>query len=69
MLDQNIASEVLARAVQTGGDFAEIFVEDRINHSLELRSSALETVNSSRLHGAGVRVFNGTQAITFTPTT
>ena len=63
MLDQNIASEVLARAVQTGGDFAEIFVEDRINHSLELRSSALETVNSSRLHGAGVRVFNGTQAI------
>ena len=31
MLDQNIASEVLARAVSTGGDFAEIFLEDRIN--------------------------------------
>lgn len=63
MLDQNIASEVLARAVSTGGDFAEIFLEDRINNSLSLRSGALDNVNTRRLHGAGVRVFCGTRAI------
>ncbi|MBR4080411.1 MAG: TldD/PmbA family protein, partial [Clostridia bacterium] len=63
MLDQNIASEVLARAVSTGGDFAEIFLEDRINNTLSLRSGALENVNTRRLHGAGVRVFSGTRAV------
>lgn len=63
MLEQNVASEVLARAIQTGGDFAEIFLEDRIDHTLSMRSGALETVNTGRLHGAGVRVFNGTKAV------
>ena len=63
MLDQNVAREVLAEAVRTGGDFAEIFLENRINHSLLIRSGHLETVDSGRNHGAGVRVFTGTNAI------
>lgn len=63
MIDQNVAQEVLARAVRTGGDFAEIFLEDRMNHTLQMKSSKIETVNSSRLHGAGVRVFNGLNAV------
>ena len=63
MLDQNIASEVLARATATGGDFAEIFLEDRIDHSVSMVSGKIETVSSGRLHGAGVRVFNGLNAI------
>jgi len=63
MLDLNIAEDVLKRAVATGGDFAEIFMEDRVNHSLSLKSRKIETVNTGRLHGAGVRVFNGTQAV------
>ncbi|MBP3454479.1 MAG: TldD/PmbA family protein [Clostridia bacterium] len=63
MLDQNIAREVLACAVRTGGDFAEIFMEDRVDHSLMMRSGRIENVNSGRIHGAGVRVFSGTNAI------
>ncbi len=63
MLDQNIAREVLACAVRTGGDFAEIFMEDRVDHALMMRSGRIENVNSGRIHGAGVRVFNGTNAI------
>ena len=63
MLDQNVAREVLAEAVRTGGDFAEIFLEDRVNHSLIMRSGRLESVDSGRNHGAGVRVFTGTNAI------
>lgn len=34
MLDQNVAREVLQEAVRTGGDFAEIFMEDRIDHAM-----------------------------------
>ncbi|MBE5803736.1 MAG: TldD/PmbA family protein [Clostridiales bacterium] len=63
MLDQNLAREVLACAVRTGGDFAEIFMEDRVDHALLMRSGRIETVNTGRIHGAGVRVFSGTNAI------
>ncbi len=63
MLDQNIAREVLQEAVRTGGDFAEIFVEDRIDNTMMMRSGRIETANTGRLHGAGVRVFCGTNAI------
>ncbi len=63
MLDQNIAREVLQEAVRTGGDFAEIFVEDRIDNTLMMRSGRIETANTGRLHGAGVRVFSGTNAV------
>ncbi|MBQ6951801.1 MAG: TldD/PmbA family protein [Clostridia bacterium] len=63
MLSEQLAAKVLAEAVKTGGDFAEIFLEDRLNHSLSMLSGKVETVNSLRLHGAGVRVFSGTQGI------
>ena len=63
MLDQNIAREVLQEAVRTGGDFAEIFVEDRIDNTLMMRSGRIENANTGRLHGAGVRVFSGTNAV------
>ncbi|MBR2718628.1 MAG: TldD/PmbA family protein [Clostridia bacterium] len=63
MLDQNLAREVLACAVRTGGDFAEIFMEDRVDHTLLMRSGRIENVNSGRIHGAGIRVFNGTNAV------
>ena len=57
MLDQNLAREVLACAVRTGGAFAEIFMEDRVDHTLLMRSGRIENVNSGRIHGAGIRVY------------
>ena len=63
MIQESLAREVLAKAVATGGDFAEIFLEDRVNHNLQIRSSKIDAVSTGRLHGAGVRVFDGTRAI------
>ena len=63
MLDRNTAADVLNEAVRTGGDFAELFVEDRVNHNMTLRSGRLESVRTGRLHGAGIRVFDGLRAI------
>ena len=63
MLDRNIAAEVLARAVKTGGDFAEIFLEDHVRFNMSLKSDRIESVGTSRMHGAGIRVFEGTKAI------
>ena len=63
MLDRNIAAEVLALAVKTGGDFAEIFMEDTLTHSVSMRSGKIDSVNTGRLHGAGVRVLQGIRAV------
>ena len=63
MLKQDVAQAVIAEALKTGGDFAEIFLEDRINHNLSMLSGKIESVNSRRLHGAGVRVFSGVRGV------
>ncbi|MEG0049491.1 MAG: TldD/PmbA family protein [Clostridia bacterium] len=63
MLEQKVAMDVLDAALSTGGDFAEIFMEDRRSNNLILQSKRLETVNSGRIHGAGIRVYVGLNAI------
>ena len=63
MLKQNVAQAVIAEALKTGGDFAEIFLEDRQNNNISMLSGKVQSVNSRRLHGAGVRVFNGFQGV------
>ena len=63
MLKQDVAQAVIAEALKTGGDFAEIFLEDRQNNNLSMLSGKVESVNSRRLHGAGVRVFSGFQGV------
>lgn len=63
MLDKSIARDVLDAALATGGDFAELFMEDRRLGSLLLQSNRLEGVNSGRKHGAGIRVYTGLTAV------
>lgn len=63
MLDKRIAQEVIGCALSTGGDFAEIFYEDRRNNNITMRSGKVEGVNSNRLHGAGVRVYLGFRGV------
>ena len=63
MLDKQVAFDVIVEALKTGGDLAEIFLEDRLNHSLTMRSGAVEAVGNVRMHGAGVRVFSGLRGV------
>ena len=63
MLDPRIAQEVLQAALKSGGDFAEIFLEDRQNNLLMMRNDVIENVSSGRIHGAGVRVFHELRCI------
>lgn len=63
MINPILAQEALNLALSTGGDFAEIFLEDRRNNTLVLQNNRLETVNSGRIHGAGIRVYVGLNAV------
>ncbi|NLB91340.1 MAG: TldD/PmbA family protein [Clostridiales bacterium] len=57
MLDKQIAQKVLTAALSTGGDFAEIFLEDNKKHHLQMKGGDVETAQRARIHGAGIRVF------------
>ncbi len=61
MISTTLAQEVLAAAMARGGHFADLFLEDTTHHTMMLRGGKVETANTSRLHGAGVRVFSGEQ--------
>ena len=50
---------VLAGALRSGGEFAEVFVEDRRSGSARLDDQRVEELVSGRERGAGIRVVNG----------
>lgn len=58
-LDLSLIRATIARALTRGGDFAEIFVEDRDGLNLRLEDRRLEQVNGGREQGAGVRLLSG----------
>lgn len=63
MIQESIASRVLNRALQSGGDFAELFIEDTEANSLALVNMDVEKAGFSRSRGAGIRVLLGTRSV------
>ena len=59
LVGQPTLESVLAAALRTGGDFAEIFVEDRVNSSALLDDGRIEELTSGAERGAGIRVIRG----------
>ncbi|MBC5637365.1 TldD/PmbA family protein [Ornithinibacillus sp. BX22] len=59
MLNKALIEDVLTAALSTGGDFSEIFVEDRFTSRMKLQSSRLEDSLSGSDFGVGIRVLNG----------
>jgi TldD protein len=59
MLDPDTLARTLGVALRSGGDFAEVFAEDRSSSSARLDDGRVEEVVSGRRRGAGVRVVSG----------
>ncbi len=59
MIDQDVLERVLAGAVRTGADFAEVYAEDKRSTSAGLDDGRVEQVTSGRDRGAGIRVIAG----------
>lgn len=59
MLSQGIIEKVLTAAVETGGDFAEIFIEDKTSSSLTMTGGVVEKAVSGRDFGIGIRILKG----------
>ncbi len=59
MIEQSVVQNTLAEALKTGGEFAEVFVEDRQSSSAVLDDGKVEELSSGRTRGAGIRVVVG----------
>ncbi len=58
MISKSIITSVLEAALSTGGDFAELFIEDTSRGSINFLDGQLESTQSGRDFGVGIRIFN-----------
>ncbi len=58
-LDQSILKKVIAKALQKGGDFADVYLENRISRQIVMEESKFKNGLYGIAQGAGVRVISG----------
>jgi len=59
LIDQDVLQSTIERALRGGGDFAEVFIEDRRSSSARFDDGRVEELVSGRDRGAGLRVVRG----------
>ena len=59
MLRTELLARVLGVALARGGDFAEVYLQDRTVSSISLEDRKIERLQAGRERGAGVRVVVG----------
>lgn len=63
MISREICQRVLRKAVSTGADYAEIFAEHTINHSISMIASKVDSISDTVIAGAAVRVYKGLRSV------
>lgn len=59
MIDKSVLKEVLDKALANGGDFADIFIEEKRSTGIGCEAGKIERVQSGVDIGAGIRVLSG----------
>ncbi len=55
-IDEAKAKAILEVALSTGGDFAEVYMENETSESFSMRSGKLATTNVGKVQGAAIRI-------------
>ena len=63
MLDKKLCKEVLDVCLGTGGDFAEIFEEEKLSTGIYSLNNVVEKVNSGETYGIGLRIYRGDTSV------
>ena len=63
MISKSIALEILNACLATGGDYAEIYVEQCDTQSVTLENGKVETGGDSQTYGAGIRIYKELQSV------
>ena len=62
MFDKNLLERVLATAMKSGADFAEIYAERTRNNSIRFVDGKIDRISDNFLSGVGIRAFLGTRS-------
>jgi len=63
MIARDVCARVLQKAVSTGADYAEIFAENTVNHSISMIADKVESIKDTVIAGAAVRVYKGMRSV------
>lgn len=68
MISRALLEDVLAAAMSTGADFAEVYAEKTRNSGIRFLDGKVDTVSDDTVSGVGVRAFIGTRTVYATTT-
>ncbi|MGH4123307.1 MAG: TldD/PmbA family protein [Clostridium sp.] len=63
MLSKILIEEVLSKALCTGGDFSELFLEDTVKNNISMVDGRVDNSVSGREFGIGIRIFKGLNSV------
>lgn len=63
MLNKNNLEDIINKAISSGGDFAEVFVENKVSNSINLVNGKIDNANTGIDYGVGIRVLKDTNEI------
>ena len=63
MLSQELCQKVLAAAASTGADYAEIYEEYTVNHTVHMIASQVDAIKDTVIAGVGIRVCKGLRSV------
>ena len=63
MIAKHICERVLTAACATGADYAELFCENTLDHSINIVGARVDSIHDAVIAGAAVRVFKGLRSV------
>ena len=61
MISKIVLTEVLHKAMSTGADFAEVYVEHTNENAISMIDNKIQNVSDEVIAGVGIRIFKGTR--------
>ena len=62
-MDKKLAKKIILECLTTGGDYAELYVEDTTKNSIRMMTDQIEDISASHLYGAAIRILKDTSEV------
>lgn len=63
MISKNKFIEILNLGLSTGADYAEIYIEEKLSHSISVENGKVDASSITKTYGAGVRLLKDLQSV------